>query len=212
MIVMSNNFKNKILVIFAHPALEKSRINVELCREIKNLDGVTFRDLYEIYPDFLIDVREEQKILLDHDIIVFQHPFYWYSGPAIIKEWIDLVLQYGFAYGREGTALKGKSMMTAISVGASEDSYTEEGIHYYPVREFLKPFERTAALCGMNYIPPFVVHHTSDLVTVEDISVFSDLYKKVLVLLRDTNIDIEAMNEFKYINDFILDQYESWSV
>jgi len=209
---MSSNFKNKILVIFAHPALEKSRINVELCRAIKNLDGITFRDLYEIYPDFLIDVKEEQRLLLDHDIIVLQHPFYWYSCPAIIKEWIDLVLQYGFAYGHEGTALRGKSMMSAISVGASEDAYTENGVHYYHVREFLRTFERTAVLCGMNYLPPFVVHHTSDLVTVEDISVFSDLYKKVLVSLRDKDIDIKAMNEFKYINDYILDQYESWSV
>ena len=209
---MSSNFKNKILVIFAHPALEKSRINVELCRAIKNVDGITFRDLYEIYPDFLIDVKEEQRLLLDHDIIVLQHPFYWYSCPAIIKEWMDLVLQYGFAYGHEGTALAGKHMMSAISVGASEDAYTENGVHYYHVREFLRTFERTAALCGMNYLPPYVVHHTSDLVTVEDISVFSDLYKKVLVSLRDKDIDIRAMNEFKYINDYILDKYESWSV
>lgn len=209
---MSKNFKKKILVIFAHPALEKSRINIELCRAIKNLDGITFHDLYEIYPDSLIDVGEEQKLLLDHDIIVFQHPFYWYSSPAIIKEWIDLVLQYGFAYGQGGTALRGKTMMTAITAGASEDSYTEGGVHYYPVREFLKPFERTAVLCGMNYIPPFVVHHTSELKNAQDISVYTDLYQKVLIALRDQNIDINAMNKFAYINDYILDQYESWSV
>jgi len=209
---MSNTYKNKILIIFAHPALQKSRINVELCRAINNIEGITFRDLYEIYPDFLIDVHEEQRLLLEHDIIILHHPFYWYSCPAILKEWIDLVLEYGFAYGHEGTALRGKSMMTAITAGGSEDSYKIDGVHYYHVRDFLKTFERTAALCGMNYVPPFVVHHTSKLDTAQEISVYSDLYKKVVISFRDTDIDFKTLNEFKYINDYILDQFESWSV
>ncbi|MEK6223255.1 MAG: NAD(P)H-dependent oxidoreductase [Candidatus Dadabacteria bacterium] len=206
---MSDNYKNKILVIFAHPALQKSRINVELCRAIKNIEGVTFRDLYEIYPDFLIDVHEEQRLLIEHDVVVLQHPFYWYSCPAILKEWIDLVLEYGFAYGHNGTALTGKSMMTAITAGGSEDSYKVDGMHYYHVRDFLRTFERTAVLCGMNYLPPFVVHHISELITAQEISVYTDLYKKVVVSLRDTDIDFNTINQFKYINDYILDQYES---
>ena len=206
---MSDNYKNKILVIFAHPALQKSRINVELCRAIKNIEGVTFRDLYEIYPDFLIDVHEEQRLLIEHDVVVLQHPFYWYSCPAILKEWIDLVLEYGFAYGHNGTAVTGKSMMTAITAGGSEDSYKVDGMHYYHVRDFLRTFERTAVLCGMNYLPPFVVHHISELITAQEISVYTDLYKKVVVSLRDTDIDFNTINQFKYINDYILDQYES---
>lgn len=209
---MSKNYKNKILVIFAHPALQKSKINVELCRAIKDIEGVTFRDLYDTYPDFLIDVHEEQQLLLEHDVVVLQHPFYWYSCPAILKEWIDLVLEYGFAYGHNGTALTGKSLMSAITTGGSEESYTTDGAHYYQVRDFLRTFERTAVLCAMNYLPPFVVHQISDLDTAEEISVYADLYKKVVILLRDSDIDFKTINEFKYINDYILDQYESWSV
>ena len=209
---MPDKIKNKILVIFAHPALHKSRINIKLRRAIEDLNGITFRDLYEIYPDFLINVEEEQRLLREHDIIVLQHPFYWYSSPAIIKEWIDLVLEYGFAYGIEGTALKGKSMMTAISAGGSEDSYKADGVHYYHVRDFLRTFERTAALCNMTYLPPFVVHHNSELATSEDIAVYGDLYRKVIVMLRDNEINFDAISNFKYINDYILDQYESWSV
>lgn len=208
----SNGYKNRVLILFAHPALQKSKINLELCRAINEVDGITFRDLYEIYPDFLINVPREQKILLEHDIIVLQHPFYWYSGPAILKEWIDLVLEYGFAYGHDGTALKGKSLMSAISAGGSEDSYTEDGVHYYHVRDFLKTYERTAALCGMNYLPPFVVHQTSELISSEEISIYSDLYKKTIIMLRDESIDFKTINNFKYINDFMLDQFESWSV
>lgn len=206
---MSTNHKNKVLIIFAHPALQKSRINKELCRAVKSIEGVTFRDLYELYPDFLIDVQTEQKLLLDHDVIVLQHPFYWYSCPAIIKEWIDLVLEYGFAYGHNGTALAGKSMMTAITAGGSEESYTAEGVHYYHVRDFLRTFERTAALCNMNYLPPFVVHHTSDLITYEEISVYSDVYSQLVVFLTDNDIEINSMNEFKYINDYILNLNKS---
>ena len=209
---MPANYKNKILVIFAHPALQRSRINIELCQTIKDIDGVTFRDLYEIYPDFLIDVIEEQRLLVEHDIVILQHPFYWYSCPAILKEWIDLVLEYGFAYGHEGIALRGKSLMTAITAGGSEDSYKEDGVHYYHVRDLLRTFERTAALCGMNYLPPFVVHHTLELLNSEDIAIYSDLYKKVIISLMDLkDIDINTMNKFDYMNDYILDQFESWS-
>ena len=207
---MTSQYKNKILVLFAHPAMEKSKVNIELCRAIRDIDGVTFRDLYEIYPDFLIDVDEEQRLLLEHDVIVLQHPFYWYSGPAILKEWIDLVLQYGFAYGHGGTALQGKSMITAITAGGSKDSYTEQGVHFYSVGEFLRTFERTAALCGMNYLPPFVVHHTSELTTPESVTTYKDLYRKVIMMLRDTEIDLNAMSKFEYINDYLSNHDQPW--
>ena len=80
----------------------KSRINNELIKEVKSIEGVTFRDLYDEYPDFLIDIKREQESLLENDIIILQHPFYWYGCPAIVKEWVDLVLEYGFAYGPGG--------------------------------------------------------------------------------------------------------------
>lgn len=90
---------NRILILFAHPALENSRVNRYLIQAVEGLDSVTVHDLYEMYPDFHIDVKVEQDLLLAHDIIIFHHPFYWYSTPAIMKEWLDLVLEHGFAYG-----------------------------------------------------------------------------------------------------------------
>src|ERR1700758_1538417 len=108
----------RVLILFAHPALQKSRVNRQLIRAVQNLRNVTINDLYEEYPDFDIRVQREQELLLSHDIIVFQHPFYWYSSPAILKEWEDLVLEYGFAYGAGGTKLHGKLFLTAITTGA----------------------------------------------------------------------------------------------
>src|SRR5210317_2302988 len=100
------NFENNILILFAHPALQNSRVNRHLIKYITDLDGVTFHDLYETYPDFHIDVKREQNLLLENDIIVFHHPLFWFSVPAILREWMDLVLQHMWAYGKTGKALK----------------------------------------------------------------------------------------------------------
>ena len=84
----------KVLINFAHPARKRSKINSALRAALEGLDDVTINDLYANYPDFLIDVEREQSLCEDHDVIIFQHPFYWYSTPAIMKEWLDLVLQH----------------------------------------------------------------------------------------------------------------------
>ena len=84
---------------------------------MRTLENVTINDLYEEYPDFFVDVNREQQLLLSHDIIVFQHPFYWYSCPALVKQWEDLVLQHGFAYGAQGSKLIGKWVFTGINAG-----------------------------------------------------------------------------------------------
>lgn len=94
--------QNKVLILFAHPAYEQSVANRAMVSAIRELEGVTFNDLYEKYPDFFIDVEEEQRLLKEHQIIIFQHPFYWYSSPSLLKEWQDVVLDYGFAYGDGG--------------------------------------------------------------------------------------------------------------
>ena len=70
---------SRILVLFAHPALERSRVQHSLLKAIAALPDVLINDLYENYPDFDIDVKREKKLLLAHDIIIWQHPFYWYS-------------------------------------------------------------------------------------------------------------------------------------
>src|SRR5262249_12225989 len=110
----------RVLLLFAHPVLERSPVNLRLLAEAREVTGVTIHDLYEAYPTLSIDVRREQRLLLDHDVIVFQHPFYWYSTPAILKEWQDLVLEHGWAYGHGGTQLRGKITLNAITTGRPE--------------------------------------------------------------------------------------------
>ena len=150
----------RILVLLAHPAHRRSRANAALRAAAQAVEGVTLHDLYEAYPDFLIDVDHEQALLLRHDVVVFQHPVYWYSSPAILKEWQDLVLEHGFAYGRAGTALAGKALLSAVTAGGTETAYGPEGLNRHSIPEFLRPFEATARLCRMRWLPPFILHGT----------------------------------------------------
>ncbi len=47
----------RILILFAHPALERSRVNRRLIAEAKDVAGVTVHDLYEAYPTLDLDVK-----------------------------------------------------------------------------------------------------------------------------------------------------------
>lgn len=191
---------NRILILFAHPALEKSWVNRQLIQAIQGLDSITFHDLYEQYPNFQIDVKFEQELLLAHDIIVFQHPFYWYSSPAILKEWQDLVLEHGFAYGHTGTALRGKKFLSAITTGGSEKAYCRQGYNHFSVRELLTPFEQTARLCGMEYLPPFVIQGTHQLREPQQIAKHVDDYRSALIALRDDAIHWEHLQQLQHLN------------
>ena len=182
--------ENRILVLFAHPAHEKSRVNRVLVRGLGDLPGVTVHDLYEAYPELDIDVPREQALLEAHDVIVLQHPFFWYSTPAILKEWQDLVLVHGWAYGSAGTALRGKRMLNAITTGGREVAYAREGHNRFTMRELLVPIEQTARLCGMTYLAPFVVHGTHGMTAAEAERHASD-WRRTLEALRDDRVDIE---------------------
>lgn len=151
---------HRVLVLFAHPALEKSRVNRVLIDGVDAIDGVTFRDLYEEYPEFDVDVPKEQTLLTEHDVVVMHHPFYWYSMPPLLKQWVDLVLEHGWAYGHDGTALKGKKLKGAITAGGRRAAYQAGGYNHYTVEELLRPVEQTTRLCGMDYLPPFLVYGT----------------------------------------------------
>ncbi len=148
----------KTLILFAHPALEKSRAHKVLVTAAKGLEHVTFNDLYERYPDFHIDVEREKELLTTHDRIVWQHPFYWYSTPAIIKEWFDRVLEYGWAYGRGAHALKGKIAKSVITTGGPLEAYGASGQNNYTVDELLRPIQQTTQLCGMQWEDPLVFY------------------------------------------------------
>jgi glutathione-regulated potassium-efflux system ancillary protein KefG len=181
----------RVLVLFAHPVLERSRVNRRLVEAIRGLSDVLVHDLYEAYPTFAIDIAREQELLREHDVIVFQHPFYWYSTPAILKEWQDLVLEHGWAYGPGGTALRGKITLNATTTGGPAAAYRAEGYNRFTVRQLLAPWEQTANLCEMRFLAPFVVHAALRVVGDDDLGARRDCYRRLIEGLRDERIDLD---------------------
>jgi glutathione-regulated potassium-efflux system ancillary protein KefG len=189
----------RVLIQFAHPALERSRVHRRLLAQVPRREGITLNDLYEEYPDFDINVAREQELLLAHDVIVFQHPFFWYSTPPLLKQWEDLVLEHGWAYGRDGQALRGKQVVHVISTGGREEAYQHEGLNRHTMRELLAPLEQTALLCGMVWAPPYVIHGTHRM-TEPQIEVEAEGYGRLLLDLHEARVDLRATIRYPNLN------------
>ena len=174
----------KILVIAAHPAQEHSRVTRCLLRRLAaelaadhaadstadraadwaadwapaGDSHIEVRDVYALYPDYFIDTRAEQAALASARLVVWLHPIHWYSMPPLLKLWVDEVLAFGWAYGPGGTALRGKDLWLVASTGGPEESYHPAGYNRYFFDAYLPPYEQTARLTGMRWLPPLVLH------------------------------------------------------
>ena len=153
----------KTLVLVFHPQIERSTVNQRLAAAAIQLPNVSVRHLYAEYPDFQIDVAHEQQLLEQADRIVLQFPFYWYSSPALLKEYLDQVLTYDWAYGNNGTALAGKELLVAVSAGAHEEGFHHDGKVHYTVTDLLRPFQATSNYTQMIYLNPFIIYGTINL-------------------------------------------------
>jgi len=146
-----------ICLLYAHPYPDRSRANKVLLDAVLDLPGLDFRPLYDLYPDFAIDVEAEQAALTRAELIVLQHPLYWYSVPGLLKHWFDKVLALHWAYGDGGVALHGKTCLWVTTTGAHQRGYSKEGMHHRPFDDFVPPVEQTARFCGMHWAPPLIV-------------------------------------------------------
>ncbi|GMB91722.1 NAD(P)H-dependent oxidoreductase [Helicobacter ailurogastricus] len=148
-----------ILVVLAHPNLStQSRVNKALKVALEPM-GVTISDLYALYPDFKIDIASEQDKLIKAKSLVFQFPMFWYSCPALLKQYFDDVLTYGFAYGSKGKALADKTFALAISLGAREGDFQGK----FSLESVLTPFRAISHFIGTKYAAPFLTYDTGNL-------------------------------------------------
>ncbi|GIU18208.1 potassium transporter KefG [Shewanella sp. c952] len=194
----------KILVLYAHPSQERSEINKPLFNATQHHDNVTAVDLYAEYPTFRINIDKEQQRLIEHDVIIFMFPLYWYSTPAILKEWQDLVLEYNFAYGAEGNALKGKTFLCAISAGGSETAYQHDGYNSFTLRELLSPLEQTACLTGMTYLAPFALFCARSAFEENRLQSHIEDWQRVLTALSNDTLDIAHASTLPKLNENLL--------
>jgi glutathione-regulated potassium-efflux system ancillary protein KefF len=152
----------RVLVLVAHPDLRRSRVNQGLkdraLAAAREAPRIEVRDLYALYPDFAIDVRAEQAAAAAADLIVWVHPIQWYAMPALMKLWVDDVFSLGWSYGPGGRALAAKDLWLVTSTGARQEAYHPTGYNRHFFDAFLPPYEQTAALCGLRFLPPLVLH------------------------------------------------------
>ncbi len=178
-----------VLVLLAHPALEQSRVNQRLLRAIGAAGSapasrIVVRDLYALYPDYLIDVQTERSLLGAAQLVVWQHPIHWYGMPPLMKLWLDEVLGFGWAYGPGGHALAGKHLWLVASTGSPEEAYHPSGHNRYFFDAFLPPYEQTATLCGIRFLPPLLLHGAHRLSDAE-LDAHAALYAQQLASYPD---------------------------
>jgi glutathione-regulated potassium-efflux system ancillary protein KefF len=147
-----------VLVILAHPYPDRSRANRALVQSLDGLAGVEVRSLYDLYPDFAINAAAEREALSAASVVVWQHPIYWYTVPALLKLWFEKVLVAGWAWGHGGDALRGKRCLWVVTTGGDQLDYSAAGMHGQGFEAFVPVVRQTAEFCGMVWLEPIVVH------------------------------------------------------
>ncbi len=183
---------SSVILYYVHPGHQHSHSNTQMQRAVSGVSDIDMVDLYAEYPRFNINIDKEQQRLLDHDVVVLQFPVFWYSGPSLLKEWIDLVLEYGFAYGKDGDSLKGKKLMLAVTAGGSRQAYSADGYQHFELRTFLTPFEQTATLCKMEFITPYVLYNSLHFEDSQRIEQHANGFVSLIKALRDDHLNIAS--------------------
>ena len=178
----------KTTVFVFHPNLTESKINSKMVEELLK-NNIEVRNMYELYPDFKFDVEKEHKVMEETDRIVLQFPIYWYSSPALLKEWEDVILTHSWAYGSKGNVLHGKELVLAVTAGGDLDEYQHDGSVRYRLTELLRPFQATSDLIGTKFMEPFEVYSTETLVDEQRVE-YSEKYVEYI-----TRKNLEVLGE-----------------
>ena len=174
----------KTLVILVHPDMENSRINKSWKEELEKYpDKITIHELYKKYPDWNIDIKKEQELILKYDNIIFEFPLYWYSSPPILKKWLDDVLSFNWAYGNE-YRLKGKNIGFAVSVGGPETEYSKTGSVKFSMNEILIPFEATVEYIKANLISHYILFDATESLSEEKLLESTKNYVKHIFSIK----------------------------
>jgi NAD(P)H dehydrogenase (quinone) len=126
---------------------------------------------------FTNDIKREQQLLAEADLIVMQFPLWWYSMPALLKGYIDRVFSMGWAYGG-AQALAGKKVLVCSTTGAPEFAWTAD--KRGTVKEIFKHlFIGVFELCGLQATEPFFVYCPKRMTDEERAEVLSSYVKHI---------------------------------
>jgi glutathione-regulated potassium-efflux system ancillary protein KefG len=83
-------------------------------------------------------------------------------------------------------------LLSVITTGGRESAYQDGGYNRFTMGQFLVPFEQTARLCGMRYLPPVVIHGTLRM-PAEEVEQHASDYRAILEALRDGHLDLDRV-------------------
>ena len=146
------------LIIAAHPNMAGSTVHSCWLAAVRQAKLAHVHEIGQSYPTGTIDVDNEQRLIEAHDRIILQFPIFWYSVPAVLKNWIDRVFSHGWAYGRDGDAFVGKELGLAYSTGTAAEAYRAGGRNHFSMSELTKPLELTAIFIKARFLPSFILH------------------------------------------------------
>ncbi|GEK91883.1 NAD(P)H-dependent oxidoreductase [Alkalibacterium kapii] len=189
----------KTLIIVSHPSVLESGSQQFLIQSLPDDEEITLHILEETYPNGDIDIKKEQKLLVNHDRILFQFPFYWYSSPPLLKKWQDEVLTEHFAFGYRGNKLKDKEFGLILAIGLPEKEYKTGGREGFSISELTKPFQAMAKKTGMIYLKPL---------TIFQFSYMSEKQKKALLIEYQQYISLEQPITLKSREEWLLKELE----
>lgn len=199
----------KATIILAHPNLKSSLANKAIVDVVKaKAEDVEVRDIYSLYPDFKVDVEREQAALEESDVVVFQFPWFWYSAPSLLKEYIDAVFAFNWAYGPLGNKLEGKKFIISTTVGAAEEFYQPGGGNNFYMAQLLSPFEQTALKTRMIWQKPILAYGSVYI---------PDIYQSKKIVTRRAQgygeelvVRLKSLTEFseeKHIREFFINEW-----
>lgn len=149
---------DKTLVLFAHPFFEHSTFNSEILDIYKFKEHITFKDLYEEFPDFHIPVFKERKLIKKYNRIIFHFPIIWLSIPPLLSLWVSEVFDMKWLNKNHENPLKGKKAVIIATAGGSSLSYSEKGTYQKNIEDFIAPLINTLKLCRMEIEDIIIVH------------------------------------------------------
>jgi len=150
----------KTLVIVSHPYPDQSHAIKCLQQTAEQVADVTVRNLESLYGDDQdgFDIAAEQKAHEEADRIVYLFPIHWFNVTPMLKSYLNRVWTYGWAFGPTGTALKDKEMQVVVTAGASEHTYSADGLIRSSMDEVLTPMKASAYYVGMKYGQPLAFY------------------------------------------------------
>lgn len=150
----------KTIVYLAHSDVASSTSHQFLISSGKEIAMCDYVDLTTEFQqnNQSFNIAKERERLLQYDRIIFQFQLYWYQAPAIMKRWLDAVLDQDATSSVFYKQLAGRELGIVLIAGVKAEHYQAGAREQVTVSDLLSPYQALARHFGMKYLAPFAIH------------------------------------------------------